>query len=221
MSDQLQNMIRHFQATQSHLQATQSRLQATQNEVENTRRQILAVEQELELEREESELVNQQSMELQERHCELLERYKSAEELKEDLRRYVNESNMFTDEVARRGESLVNDLRAKLAGGEVAELSNGLSISEMILESAKNALLVQAISSQHSEDPLTPLGYVTDQNMGLQQRNRELSLQVETLSRQVEDGKNEVANLNKAFELTAEDGRRKKPRRGKRLGGKQ
>jgi hypothetical protein len=43
----------------------------------------------------------------------------------------------------------------------------------------------------------------------------ELSLHVETLSRQVEDGKSEVANLKMALELTAEDGRRKKPRRGK------
>jgi chromosome segregation ATPase len=210
MSDQLQNLIRHFQATQSHLQATQIRLQAAQYEVDDTQRKIRATEQELKLEREASELVNQQSMELQERHCELLERYESAEELKKDLRKYVNESNMFTDEVARRAESLVNDLRAKLAGGEVAELPNGLSISEMILESAKNALLVQAISSQYSEeDPLTPLSYVTDQNMGLQQRNRELSVQVETLSKQVEDGKNEIASLSKAFELTTDE----KPRR--------
>jgi hypothetical protein len=54
---------------------------------------------------------------------------------------------MFANEVAKRAESLVNDLQAKLAKGEVAELQNGQSISGMILESAKNALLIEAISS--------------------------------------------------------------------------
>jgi uncharacterized membrane protein YjjP (DUF1212 family) len=77
------------------------------------------------------------------------------------------------------------------------------------------------MSSQHSEeDTLTQLSYVMDQNVDLQQRNIELSTQVKTLSRQVEDGKNEVANLNKALELTAKDRRRKKPRRGKIAGGR-
>jgi hypothetical protein len=47
-----------------------------------------------------------------------------------------------------------------------------------------------------------------------------LSNQIETLSQQVEDGKNEVASLNKALELAAEDGRRKKPQRGKTSAGK-
>jgi hypothetical protein len=75
---------------------------------------------------------------------------------------------MFADEVARRAVSLVNELQAKLAGGEVSELQNGQSISGMILESAKNALLVKAFSSQNSEeDPLTLLSFITDQNVGL------------------------------------------------------
>ncbi|KZM24117.1 hypothetical protein ST47_g4737 [Ascochyta rabiei] len=196
-------------------------LQATQNEVGNKRRQLLAAEQELQREREANELLNQQCAELQECHYKLLKAHENAEELQKDLSQSVNDSKIFADEVARRAESLVNDLRAKLAGGNVAELQNGQSISGMILESAKNTLLLQAISSQHSEeDPITPLSHVTDQNVGLQQRNNELSRQVETLSRQVEDGRNEVTNLNKALELTAEDGRRKKPRRGKMSGGK-
>jgi hypothetical protein len=128
---------------------------------------------------------------------------------------------MFADKVARRAESLVNDLRAKLAGSEATEPQNGQGISGMILETAKNALLINAMSSQHEEkDTLTQLSYVMDQNVDLQQRNIELSTQVETLSRQVEDGKNEVANLNKALKLTAKDGRRKKPRRGKMAGGR-
>jgi uncharacterized protein YlxW (UPF0749 family) len=113
----------------------------------------------------------------------------------------------------------VNDLRTKLAGGEAGELQNGQSISGMILESAKNALLVQAISSQNPEEHFTKLKYVMDQNVDLQQRNMELSNKIETLSQQVQDGKNEVASLNKALELAAEDGRRKKPRRGKRSAG--
>jgi hypothetical protein len=213
---QLQLQSMHHQ-----LKATQSYLQATANEIEDTRRQNLAVEQELKREREESELVNQQSAELEECHYKLLEEYENAKKLQDDLSQSANDSKMFADEVARRAESLVNDLRAKLAGGEATEPQNGQGISGMILETAKNALLIKAMFSQHSEeDTLTQLSYVMDQNVDLQQRNIELSTQVETLSRQVEDGKNEVANLNKALELTAEDGRRKKPRRGKMAGGR-
>jgi hypothetical protein len=129
------------------LKATQSYLQATANEIEDTRRQNLAVEQELQREREASELLNQQSAELQECHCKLLKELKSAEELQEDLSQSVNDSKMFADEVARRAESLVNDLRAKLAGGEATEPQNGQGISGMILETAKNALLGKAMSS--------------------------------------------------------------------------
>lgn len=202
---QLQSMHDQLKATQIHLDAT----------AEDTRRGNLALEKELNLEREANELVNQQFVELEERHGELLKKYESAEKTREGLNKYVNDSNMFANEIARRAESLVNDLRAKLNGGEVTELPNGQSISGMILESAKNALLVRAISSQNSEEnPLTPLEYVTDQNVVLQQCNTDLSLQVESLTKQVEDGYNEVANLKKALELTAGDGRRKKPRRG-------
>lgn len=213
---QLQLQSMHHQ-----MKATQSYLQVNANAVEDAQRQKLAVEQELKQEREANELVNQQFVELQDLHCELLDKYKSTEEIQEDLSRYVNDSKMFSDEVARRAESLVNGLRAKLAGGEVTELPNGQSISGMILESAKNALLVRAISSQHSEEnPLTPLGYVTDQNVVLQQCNMDLSKQVESLTKQVEDGKNEVVNLKTALELTSGDGRRKKSRRGKMSEGK-
>jgi hypothetical protein len=88
----------------------------------------------------------------------------------------------------------------------------------MILELAKNALLVRAISSQYLEENLlTLLEYITDQNIVLQQRNIDLSIQVKSLSKQVEDRKNKVANLVKALKLTARDRRRKKPQRGKIL----
>jgi hypothetical protein len=209
-----------LQSMQHQLKATQSYLQVNADAAQEIQRRNVAVEQELKLAREAHELVIQQFVELQERHCELLNKYKSTEEIQEDLSKYVNDSNMFADEVARRAESLVNDLQAKLAGGEVAKLENSQSISGMILESAKNALLVRALSSQYSENPLTPLGYVTEQNVGLQQRNVDLSTQVETLSKQVEERANEVANLSKALELTAEDGPRKKSRRGNMRGGK-
>jgi hypothetical protein len=211
---QLQSM--HYQ-----LQATRSNLQPARNEVEDTRRQILVAEQALKQEREASKLRNQQFAELEEYHSKLLKEHESAEELQEQLNQSLNNSEMFSNEVARRAESLVNELRAKLAGSNILELQNSQSIKGMILESAKNALLVEAFSCQHSEeDPLTPLSFITDQNVVLQQRNRELSQQVETLSRQLEDRKNEVANLSMALELTAEDGGRKKPRRGKVSGGK-
>ena len=199
MSNQLQNIYPHFQANQRQLQETQSRLLATQNEVEN-------IQQELQRERQENELLHQQFLDQQDCHCKLLEELKSAEGLEEDLRR----SKMFADEVAKQAESLVNDLQAKLAGGEVAELPNGRSISGMILESAKNALLIEAFSQNLEEGTHTPLSYLTEKNVLLQQSNEQLSLQVIILSRQVEDGKSEVANLKKALELTAEDGQRRK-----------
>ncbi|KAE8834158.1 hypothetical protein HRS9122_08238 [Pyrenophora teres f. teres] len=191
------------------LQNAHRHLQATQNEVGNARRQIVATEQELQRERDTSELLNQQLIELQECH------YRLQKEL-ERLNQSVKDSKMFADEVAEKAEILVNNFRTRLAGGEVEGLHVGQSISGLILESAKNALLVKAVSSQHSGDEqFTELSYVMDQNLDFQQRNMELSKQVETLSQQVKDGKSEVASLNKALELAAEDGRRKKPRRGK------
>ena len=113
-------------------------------------------------------------------------------------------------------KGLVSSPQTRLAGGKTGELDNDQSISAMILESAKNALLVEAVSDQHSEDEhFTRLKHVMDQNVELQQRDMALSKQIETLSQQVEEGKNELASLNKALELAAEGGRRKKPRRGK------
>jgi hypothetical protein len=205
---------------QAQLQNIYHQLQTTQNEVGKARRQIVATEQELRREREESELINQQFIELQECHSKLLKEHESSEGLHGDLNQSAADSQMFADEVAKRAESLVNNLRAKLDGGEAGELQNGQSISGMILESAKNALLVQAISSQNPEEHFTKLKYVMDQNVDLQQRNRELSDKIKTLYQQVEDGKAEAASLNKALELAAEDGRRRKPRRGKRSAGK-
>jgi hypothetical protein len=160
-------------------------LRTTQNEVEYSKSQIFATEQELQREREASELLHQQFMELQECHSQLLKEHECSEELHEDLGQSVRIPHIFADGVARRAESIVNNLRATLAGGEVTELRNGQSISGMTLEAAKNALLVDTVSSQYSEvDQSTKLKYVLGLNMELQRRNIELSKQVKTLSRQ-------------------------------------
>ncbi|KAG9186445.1 hypothetical protein G6011_09553 [Alternaria panax] len=159
------NLYHHNQAQ---LRNVNLQLQATQNEVEDARRQIVATEQALQREREESELLNQQFIELQECHCKLLKEHENSEGLHGDLHQSATDSQMFADEVAKRAESLVNNLRAKLDGAEACELQNGQSISGMILESAKNALLVQTILSQDPEEALTKLKYVMDQNVNLQ-----------------------------------------------------
>ena len=121
---QLQSIHQQLQATRNDLQATQSHLQATHNEVENTRRQISVAERELQQEREASELLNQEFAELQACHYKLEKEYESAEGLQEGSSQSVTNSRMFADKVARRAESLVNNLQAKLARGEVAELQN-------------------------------------------------------------------------------------------------
>jgi uncharacterized phage infection (PIP) family protein YhgE len=202
----MSNLYHHGQAQ---LHSMHRHLQAAQNEIGNTQRQVAATEQELQRERQGHELLHQQFAELQECHFKLLKEYEGSERLCEDLHRSAQDSKTFADEVARRVEGLVNSPQTRLAGGKAGELDNDQSISAMILESAKNALLVEAVSGQHSEDEhFIKLKHVVDQNVELQQRNM-------ALSQQVEEGKNELASLNKALELAAEGGRRKKPRRGK------
>ncbi|XP_014551498.1 hypothetical protein COCVIDRAFT_112784 [Bipolaris victoriae FI3] len=191
-------------------------LQVAQSEVGNIQRQNLAIEKALQQERKASELSNQQFIELQECHDELVKEYASCEKIQEDLKKSATDSRMFADEVAKRAESLLNNSSGRLAEGDVDGSQNGQSISGMLLESAKNALIVQAISSQRSEDEeFTKLRDVMDQNVDFQCHIMKLQEQIKTLSQQVEDGKNEVASLNKALELATEDGRRKKSRRGK------
>ncbi|KAI4940885.1 hypothetical protein J4E91_011142 [Alternaria rosae] len=192
--------------------------QASSMERSEAHQQLATIEQELQREREAHELLHQQFLELQECHCKLVKEHDSSVET---LRKSARDSQIFADEVARQAEGLVQDLQAKLAGNEADQSQKSQSISGIILESAKNALLVEAVSSQHSqEEHFVKLKYVMDQNVGLQQRNEVLSRQNETLSQQVENGKSEVASLNKALELCSEDGRRKKPRRGKMSAGK-
>ncbi|RYO39265.1 hypothetical protein AA0111_g2067 [Alternaria arborescens] len=90
---------------------------------------------------------------------------------------------MFADKVSRRAEGLVKSFWARLGEGEAEELQNGQSITEMILKLAKNEMLVEAVSSQHSEEEhFTKLKYVMDQKVEFQRRNMELSKQIETLS---------------------------------------
>jgi hypothetical protein len=170
---------------QNQLHYVHDQLLRTQNEVECKKRQIFATEQELQREREASELLHQHFMELQECHSELLKEHECSKELQEDLGQSVQTPQMFADSFASRAESIVNNVQASLAGGEVAEPQNEQSLSGITLESAKNALLVETVYSQHPEvDQFSKLKYVMSLNMELQQRNMELCKRVETLSRQ-------------------------------------
>ncbi|CAN9212200.1 unnamed protein product [Alternaria alternata] len=191
-------------------------LQAAQNKISNTQRQVATTEQELQRERQGYKLLHQQFAELQECHFKLLKEYKDSKRLCKDLHRSAQDSKTFANKVARRVKGLVNSPQTRLAEGKAEELSNNQSISAIILESAKNALLIEAVSSQHSEDEhFTKLKHVIDQNVELQQRNMALSKQIKTLSQQVKEGKNKLASLNKALELAAKGRRRKKPQQGK------
>ncbi|XP_014553188.1 hypothetical protein COCVIDRAFT_29559 [Bipolaris victoriae FI3] len=193
-------------------------LQLAQSEIGNTRQQILAIEKELQQERKASELFNQQFIKLQECHDKLLKEYKSCARVQEDLNKSTTESQMFADKVARRAESLLNNSQANLVRGDIESSQNSQSISKIILESAKNALLMQEISSQHSENnDFAKLRYVMDQNVDFQYHNIELSEKIKTLSQQVKDRKNKVASLNKALEIATEDEQQKKSRREKSL----
>lgn len=201
---QLQNM-------NNQLHTVYNQLQVTQNNLESTRRQMLVTEKELQRERKASELLHQEFSELQECHDKLLKQYDSCVKVQEVLNKSATDSRMFADEVARRAESLLENSRSRLAGGGANDSDNGQSISRMILESASNALLVQAISNQHSEDEdFTKLRNFIDENVELREDNK-------TLSKQVEDGKNEIASLKTALSIATEDRRRKKSRRGRSL----
>lgn len=200
----------------SQLQSAQRQLQTVENELQHTQQLLHTTQVELQREREESEIANQQFLELEECHFKLKRNHESVEALNEELTRSVRQSQAYTKEVSERAEGLINHLRAKSTGVEVAEMHNGQSVSGMILESAKNALLVAAMSGSFGpEDQITKLKYVMDQNVDFQQRNMELSKQVEFTAIQLEDRHNEVVNLKKALELTTDDRQRRKPRRGK------
>ncbi|KAJ6201960.1 hypothetical protein J3E72DRAFT_182298 [Bipolaris maydis] len=204
---QLQNMY-------NQLHTVYNQLQVTQNNLENTRRQMLAAEKELQREREASELLHQEFSELQECHDKLIKQYDSCVKVQEDLNKSATDSRMLAYEVARQAESLLENSPANLAGGGMNNSENGQSISRMLLESAKNALLVHATSSQHLEDEgFTKFRNFIDENVELREDKK-------TLSQQVEDGRDEIASLKKALEIATEDRQRKKSRRGKTLAGK-
>ncbi|KAJ5028938.1 hypothetical protein J3E73DRAFT_389528 [Bipolaris maydis] len=207
------NLYYHGQAQ---LQSIYRNLQISQNKVGNIQRQIAIAEQELQRERDSNKLLNQGFIELQECHSKLLDDHKSCKGLNIDLHQSTEKSKEFANKVSQRAEGLVNSYRAKLARNKVGELQNSQTISGMILESAKNALLIKAISSQHPEDEhFAKLKYIIDQNVDFQQRNLELSKINETLSQQVRNNKDKIASLNKALKLTVKDRQRRKPRRGK------
>jgi chromosome segregation ATPase len=140
----MNNLYHHGQAQ---LHSIHRHLQAAQNEVRDRQRQIIAIEQELQREREDHELLNQQFVELQECYFKLLKEHEGSKRLHEDLHKSVQDSKTFANKVARRAKGLVSSLQAKLAKSKVEELQNSQSISKIILKSAKNALLVEAVSS--------------------------------------------------------------------------
>jgi hypothetical protein len=140
---------------------------------------------------------------------------KRVETLNDSLSQSAANSEAFAVEVSRKAEKLVNNLQAISDGGDMPVL-NGQSVSAMILESAKNLQLVNAMSGQFSEEhTLSQLRYVMDQNVDLQLRKGELDYQIKAMSQQVEDSSSEIATLKMALELTSDDRSRKKTRRGK------
>jgi hypothetical protein len=109
---------------------------------------------------------------------------------------------------------------------------NGQNIGELLLESAKNLQLVNAMSGNYTDDDtVTKLKYCTEQNFEIQQRNNQLYHQLITMNQQVENGNTKIANLEKAMdqlakngddeialELASEDKQQKRTRRAKPRG---
>jgi hypothetical protein len=179
-----------YHVVKSQLQYTE---QQYRNHVRHLQGQLESTQLEVERERKASEVTNQQFLELEDCH----------NRLQDDLkRREQSERNaiMFAEEVSR----------------QVKDLHNGRSVSDLVLESAKNSQLVNVLSGQYTEeDTVTRLKYVMEQNVDIQRRNTELFNQAKAMSKQVEKGNSEIINLKKALELTTEDKQRKKTRRGK------
>jgi hypothetical protein len=195
----------------------QTQLQATSNQCQYFRGQLETTNRELERERKASEIVNQRSQEREECHCKLQKDYHRVKEENAYLQQSIEDSEALLRETTRRADELSNGFRARAARGEVADPLNGQSLSELVLESAKDSLLVRAMSGQYSEEDLvTRLKNVMEENISFQLRNEDLARQNMTITQELGDGNNEIANLKKVLELTEEDNnQRKKPRRGK------
>ncbi|OAL56162.1 hypothetical protein IQ07DRAFT_498641 [Pyrenochaeta sp. DS3sAY3a] len=209
--------------TQSQLQNTYKLLQTTQSELRNSQDHVESTQEELSHARQLCEETKQQFFELDECHCRLKKDYEYSEALRHELDQSIQRSEDHAEEVARRAEGLVKHMTAKLSGADVTEMPNGQSISGLLLESASNALLVAAMSEGYPQkEEITQLKYVMDQNVIFQEKNLDLTQELESLrsinenlSKQAEESKHEAANLTKALEITRED-KWKKARRSKR-----
>jgi hypothetical protein len=204
---QLDNTQQQYYATKTQLQTTQQQYQAHANWLQD---QLQSTQLELERERKASEVVNQQFLALEDSYLALQEEQKRTEQSERN-------ALVFAKEVSRQVEGL----------------HNGQSMGELILESAKNQQLVHAMSGNYTEDDtVTKLKYFMEQNVEIQQRSNELYHQLKAKNQQVENGKieiakvekamgelaknrgDEIANLKKALELAGED-KQKRTRRAK------
>ncbi|KAF1967664.1 hypothetical protein BU23DRAFT_602703 [Bimuria novae-zelandiae CBS 107.79] len=237
---QMNNLYHHVQAQ---LQNTLAQLQTTQNQLRHTHIQKIEIQEELESERGACELVNQQFLELKQNHDNLQKDQEEAVALRAQLTKSMVDYRSYAEEVTRQAEKIINDLRTRTVEGEVGGTHDGQSISAMILQSARNTLLVEATTRGYSEtDILDKLKHVMDQNVEFQLENERLSEALEAQDRELEardreleardrelearDRKleardkemeardMEMASLNKALELTTEEGKQARSRRG-------
>jgi hypothetical protein len=218
---QLDNTQQQYYATKTQLQTTQQQYQAHANWLQD---QLQSTQLELERERKASEVVNQQFLALEDSYLALQEEQKRTEQSERN-------ALVFAKEVSKQVEGL----------------HNGQSMGELILESVKNQELVHAMSGNYTEDDtVTKLKYFMEQNVEIQQRSNELYYQLKAKkteiaevenqlkakNQQVENGKieiakvekamgelaknrgDEIANLKKALELAGED-KQKRTRRAK------
>jgi hypothetical protein len=114
----------------------------------------------------------------------------------------AEESQKATERALEQAESVINGLRAQLAkerGAPDSSLAPGKSIGQVLLESAKNEALVRYMGEMlegSEEGIVSTLADIANTNVQFQVRNRELTAEVES-------GKNEIASLRKALEITA------------------
>lgn len=208
----MNNLYHHGQAQ---LQTTLARLQSTQSQLHHTHIQNTEIQKELDRERGACELVHQQLLELEQNYGNLQKDQEEAVALQAQLTKSVEEYQSYAQEVARQAEEIINDLRTGSAEREVGEKPNGQSISAMIMQSAKNALLVEATARGYSEtDILHRLKNVIDQNAEFQLQIESLSETLGARDGELEARNKEIASLNKALELTAEGGKQTRTRRG-------
>jgi phage shock protein A len=214
---------------QAQLQTTLARFQSIQNELRHAHIQNIEIQKELDKERNTCELVNQQLLEMKEKHGNLQKDQEEAVALQAQLTRSIEEYRSYAEEVSRQAEETINGLCAGITKGEDGEEHNGQSISAMIMQSAKNALFVEATTRGYSEtDILHRLKYAIDQNAAIQLRIESLSGALETRDRELETRDRqlgarskeleardkEISSLNKALELSSEGGKQTRPRRG-------